>query len=507
MKTSKGFFPIVVALLWVAAMTACSSHEGAHSHHEGHTHDHKLQLTSYNDQLELFAEATPFAAGQKSDILAHLTVLDNFKPLKKGKVTACLVVGKDSISQSLEAPERPGVYHFTLKPNAQGSGKMLFHVETEQGLSLLAVRNIQVYSNEHAAQHAAAKKEASSSNGVAFAKETSWNMDFATEQCRTERIGKVIRTMARIEPSQSGEQIIAAQSSGMVTFTGDAVIEGKTISSGQVLFHLAAGNMVDNNLSVKYQEAESNYQLAKREFERKSELLQDQIVSESEYLQAKRDYQTAEAIYNNLRKNFSANRQKVAAPMNGYINRLLVRNGEYVEEGQPLAIISKSNTLYVKAEVQPSYYQALKNAVSANFRLPNSNETYSLEEFNGRLASYGKAVSPESPLLPVVYQIDNKADFLPGSFIELIIKTEGTEQLITVPNTSLVEEMGNYFVYVQLTPEYFEKREVKVGVNDGKRTAILAGLSTSERVVSKGAILVKLAQSTGSLDAHAGHVH
>lgn len=67
--------------------------------------------------------------------------------------------------------------------------------------------------------------------------------------------------------------------------------------------------------------------------------------------------------------------------------------------------------------------------------------------------------------------------------------------------------MGNYFVYVQLTPEFFEKREVKIGDTDGVRTAILSGLNESERVVSKGAILVKLAQSTGALDAHAGHVH
>jgi hypothetical protein len=29
----------------------------------------------------------------------------------------------------------------------------------------------------------------------------------------------------------------------------------------------------------------------------------------------------------------------------------------------------------------------------------------------------------------------------------------------------------------------------------------------SERIVTKGAILVKLAQSSGALDAHSGHVH
>ncbi|MBQ5622062.1 MAG: efflux transporter periplasmic adaptor subunit, partial [Bacteroidaceae bacterium] len=144
---------------------------------------------------------------------------------------------------------------------------------------------------------------------------------------------------------------------------------------------------------------------------------------------------------------------------------------------------------------------------SANFRQTNSNKTYTLEELDGRLISYGKTISADNPLLPVVYQIKNNADFLPGTFVELYIKTTGTEENITVPNTALVEEMGNYFVYVQLTPEYFEKREVKAGTTDGKRTAILNGIKTGERIVSKGAILVKLAQTTNTLDAHAGHVH
>lgn len=497
----------VMALLIAVAMTGCASGGGSHAHDEGHAHEENLQLTAYNDRMEVFAEVTPLVVGQQSDVLAHFTHLDNFKPLEKGKVTVCLIVGTEGIRQSAEAPSRPGIYRFALVPTVKGGGKMLFDIETEEGKSQLVVRNVYVYDNEHDAQHSAADVVASSSNGAGFTKEMSWKVDFATEPCRLERFGKVIRTMARIEPSQDGEQVITAKSSGIVTFTNQGILEGKAVSNGQALFYLSGGDMVDNNLSVRYREAESNYNLAKREYDRKSELVKDQIVSESELLQAKRDYETAEAVYNNMRRTFSADRQTVSAPIGGFVNRLLVRNGEYVEAGQPLAVISKNNTLYVKAEVQSRNYPTLKGAVSANFRLPNADKTYSLEELDGRLVSYGKAVSVENPLLPVVYQIKNEADFLPGSFIELYIKTEGTEEVITVPNASLVEEMGNYFVYVQLTPEFFEKREVKIGATDGERTAILAGLHPSERVVSKGAVLVKLAQSTGALDAHAGHVH
>ena len=94
-----------------------------------------------------------------------------------------------------------------------------------------------------------------------------------------------------------------------------------------------------------------------------------------------------------------------------------------------------------------------------------------------------------------------------GSFIETFIKTQSQTETLTVSNEAIVEEMGNYFVYVQLTPELFEKRPVKTGVTDGIRTEITDGVSQGERIVGKGAILVKLAQSAGAIDPHAGHVH
>lgn len=503
MKIVKNFMALLVAVV----MVGCVSKSGAPSSNDDHGHDENLQLTAYNDVFEVFAEVTPLVVGQSSDILAHFTHLENFKPLTSGKVTVSLIAGSDGIRQIVESPLRNGIYRFALTPIAKGECKMIFDIETAVGKSQLVIYNIYVYDNEHDAQHAASDSVATSSNGVVFTKEMSWKVDFATEQCRSERLGKVIRTVARVEPSLEGEQVISAKSCGIVTFTQGGVVEGTAVSNGQRLFAISVGDMAVDNLSVRYREAENNYTFAKQEYERKSELFKDHLVAESELLQAKRDFETAEVIFNNLHRNVSGGSQIVSATMGGYINRLLVRNGEYVEAGQPLVVITKNNTLYVKAEVQPNNYQALRNVVSANFRELNAEKCYTLEELDGRLVSYGKAVSAESPLLPVVYQIKNVADFLPGSFLDLYIKTKGEREVISIPNTSLVEEMGNYFVYVQLTPEYFEKREVKIGVTDGVRTAILSGLDVSERVVSKGATLVKLAQSAGALDAHAGHVH
>jgi len=472
-----------------------------------HPHDEKLQLTAYSSDFEVFAEATPFVAGQPSDILAHFSFLKNFKPITEGKITVSLIVGTDGARQTLEAPTRPGIYKFSLQPATAGTGKLVFDIATPEGTSQIVVSNIKVYTDVHDAQHDAADAVASSSNGAVFTKEQSWKVDFSTAQATREPFGQIIRTTAQIQPSQGDQQIITAKTAGIVRFPNGDVVDGKTVGAGQSLFSIEGGGMADNNLMVRYSGAESEYNRAKAEYDRKKELAKDNIVSQSELLKAQTEFTNAEAVFNNLRKNFSAGKQTVSSPISGFITQVLVSNGQYAEAGQPVLVVSQNRDLLIKAELQPKYFSILGGITSANIKVLDDGRTFTLEELNGRVVSFGKSSDLANPLIPVVFQVKNSAGLLSGSFVEMFIKTQTNAQAITVPNESVVEEMGNYFVYVQLTPEFFEKREIKKGVTDGFRTEIISGIADSDRVVAKGAILVKLAQASGALDAHSGHVH
>ena len=121
--------------------------------------------------------------------------------------------------------------------------------------------------------------------------------------------------------------------------------------------------------------------------------------------------------------------------------------------------------------------------------------------------AYGQCAKEGSPLLPLSFEIDIAPDIVPGTFVNLYVKTSGEQKSLSVANTAIIEESGNYFVFVQLTPEVFDKRPVSIGVSDGFRTEIEAGLREGDRVVSKGAQILNLRQEKGSLDPHAGHNH
>ena len=498
---------IIVVTLFAAFLTVgCGHRHDQVADEHAHAHDEIIQLTAYNADFELFAKATPFVVGETSDILAHFSRLENFKPLAEGSITVSLIVGAYNVRQTLEQPIRTGIYHFSLQPIATGAGKLIFDIKTSKGVSQITVTDITVYTDEHDAHEAAAESSPSSSNGIRFTKEQSWKIDFATTEAIHEPFGHIIRTTAQIQPSQGDERTIVAKASGTVVFNS-SITEGKNVSSGQTLFTIDGSATADNNLSVRYAEAESEYARAKAEYERKAELAKDNIVSQSDLLQAKTQFTNAEANYNNLKTNFSAGKQSIISPIGGYVTTVLVQNGQFVEAGQPVLIVSQNRDLFLKAELQPRYFDLLGNIISANIRTLSNNRVYSLEELNGKALSYGKTADINNPLIPVIFKVNNKAGFLAGSFVEMFIKTQTNTQAITVPNEAIIEEMGNLFVFVQLTPEFFEKRPVKTGVTDGKRIEITEGVAAGERVVSKGAILVKLAQSSGALDPHAGHVH
>jgi RND family efflux transporter MFP subunit len=492
-----------VLLSAITCMACVRTPEGTSVEHE---HDESLQLTAYSDEFEVFAEAVPFVVGQQSDMLAHFTRLKDFKPLKEGKVTVSLIVGTDGIRQSVDNPVREGIFQFSLKPVTMGTGKLVFDIYTPDGHSQLVVPDVKIFDNEHDAQHAAADAVFSVSNGVLFTKEQSWKVDFATDEVRHEPFGQIIRAIGQIQPAQSDEKVVVAKAGGMVLFSGNGILSGQPVTAGQVLFSIDSGELADNNLGVRYDVVVAELSRAKADYERKKELAIDRIISERDLLEAETVYKHAEANFNLLQRNFSAGKQVIASPINGFVKKFLVRNGEYVEAGQSLLIVSQNQNLVIRADIPSRYFDVLGTMRTATIKVLNSNMTYSLEDLKGKFVSYGKSVDLQNPLIPLILQVQNDVGLLPGSFVEMYIRLQSNDYVFTVSRESVVEEMGAYFVFVQITPEYFEKRPVVIGKTDGFRTEIMQGLSPSERVVSKGAILVKLAQVAGQLDTH-GHAH
>ena len=344
-------------------------------------------------------------------------------------------------------------------------------------------------------------------DAITFSVEQQNKIDFEVVEVVTEPLYQIIRTSAQVVPAQEGEKILTATTSGIINFENKDIVKGLDVKSGQILFSIDNSNMADDNLSTRREEIEAEYQKAKSNYERKQTLAEDKIISESELKDAETEYLIAKKHYENMNQNFPQGKTLHRASITGSINEILVPNNSFVEAGQPIMTLAQNDRLYVRADLQSKYYPVLKDIKTANIKTLNDGHVYSLEDLSGRVLSYGKTTDISNPLIPVTFEIKNNGIIIPGSFVEMFITAESDKMGIMLPNSAIVEEMGIYCVFVQTCVDSFEKRIITKGVTDGQNTQILNGIKAGEKVVSKGAINVKLAQGSAALDPHAGHVH
>jgi multidrug efflux pump subunit AcrA (membrane-fusion protein) len=143
---------------------------------------------------------------------------------------------------------------------------------------------------------------------------------------------------------------------------------------------------------------------------------------------------------------------------------------------------------------------------SANFKTSYQKEVQSLDDYNGRLVSYGKVMEKGSSFIPVLFELDNLHELIPGSFVELFLLTNSLEKDLVISKSALMQDYNLNYVYVQTGGESFAKREVKLGVDDGVNVQIISGISEGEWVVTKGAYQIKMASMSSTIPAH-GHEH
>ena len=318
---------------------------------------------------------------------------------------------------------------------------------------------------------------------------------------------EAIRVSGQVTEAQGDEAAVVAKSSGVLTFTRDHLTEGATISKGEVFARVSAAGLAGSDAvaqnAVELERAKSAYERAQR-------LVGEGIVSREEYERAKAEYEQAR-ILSSVRFNQDVNKiaSSVSSPIAGYVKRVLVKQGEYVEVGQLVATVTKSCDLQLRAEVPEKYFARMHDIVGANFAMSYDMENVrSIEQLNGHLVSMGRTATEGSAYIPVTFEFENHGDIVPGSFADIWLLSNVRTGVLSVPVTALTEEQGLYFVYVQGHDEdEYEKREVQLGASNGSHTEIVSGLKVGEKVVVKGVYQLKIAAASGAIPEAHSHSH
>jgi cobalt-zinc-cadmium efflux system membrane fusion protein len=499
---------LMIITLAVSAISFGCTTEPEHNHDDGgHDHGPELEAIAYTvwtEKTELFVEFKPLVVGQTSTFAAHFSNMADFKAFEEGQVIVSLIKGEHGIRHTVEAPSSPGIFRPAVRPKEVGVYQLVFHIQTAEVTDRIVIDNVVVYQTN--ADAIAANPAEPEGNEISFLKEQAWKIDFAIAQAKRQNIHQVIKTAGQIEAMQGDEIMIIANTNGVVVFNGTSAQIGSEVTSKQLLFTLSGAGTTEDNIESKFAIAKAEYEKAKADYDRGQELLKEKITSQKAFDELEVKYRVAKTVYHNIVNNYSSGGKQVKAPFDGYIKDILVAEGQYVKSGESLAVITKNQKLIIKADVSQKYFAQLPSISSANFKLAYDPTIFSLEDFNGRLLSYGKNAGINAGYLPVYFEIDNKGELLSGSFVEVFLKTEPVENTVVIPWSAVMEDYENYYVYVQVSGESFEKRDVKLGINDGIQVQVLSGVSEGEWVVTTGAYQVKMASMSSTIPAH-GHSH
>lgn len=342
----------------------------------------------------------------------------------------------------------------------------------------------------------------SAENLIYFSIEQADAAGVSVETISQDTFRQVIKTSGQVLSGQGDEATISATANGIVSFSKSNIASGTAVKSGESIVTISSNSLPEGDPIAKSKIA---YESALKEFERASNLVKDQIISEKEFEQTRLTYETAKMNYEAQASNYSTRGVRVTASFSGYVKNLFVNQGDYVSVGQPIATISQNRKLQLRAEVSEMHFGNISSINDANFKMAYDDRLYKLSELNGRLVSHGKASDGESFFVPITFEFDNKGNIISGSFAEIFLLSTPQLDVISVPLSAITEEQGLFFVYIKIDDEHYEKQEVTLGETDGERVLILSGLKNGDNVVTKGVYQVKLAATPSVIPE--GHVH
>lgn len=312
------------------------------------------------------------------------------------------------------------------------------------------------------------------------------------------QFNEIVAVSGQIVSSPEDRAVVVAPASGIVRLA-PGVTDGMKVSAGASIATVSSRGVTGGDPN---EGARIAMEAAKRELDRLTPLLADGIITRREYNAAQQAYDTARAAYSG-----NAASGRATSPIAGTVTQVMVKEGEYVETGTPIATVSKNTRLTLRADLPERYMSFVNTITSANFRPAYSDSTFTLADMGGSLVSPANAAGELKGYIPVYFSFDNNGAVAPGASAEIFLIGRSRTDALTVPAAAVTEAQGTHYVYVKKSEHGYEKRPVKLGNSDGKSVEILSGLNAGEEAVTENVTFVRLAESSGVVPEGHSHNH
>ena len=270
----------------------------------------------------------------------------------------------------------------------------------------------------------------------------------------TRAISGIVEANGQLEVPPQHEATVTAILGANVTSI--KVIEGDHVNKGQVLGYLAHPNL--SNIQSNYVRAYSQLRYLEEEYERQKKLYEENVGSGKTYQQTLADYQTMKGEargYETQLKQLNLNVEKirsgdiyehvpVVSPIQGYIEKVEVQIGQYVD---PQTVMFRIvNTDHIHADLMVFEKDVYK--VKKDQKLSFTVASVPGKTLTAKIYSVGKQLEQNPKAVHIHAEINQKENFLiPGMYINGRIHT-GEKPIMALPESAIIEEDGKPYIFI-----------------------------------------------------------
>lgn len=275
---------------------------------------------------------------------------------------------------------------------------------------------------------------------------------------------------------------------------------GDKVKKGQTLAEVEHPEFIQ--LQKEYLESKSNYTASKSEYERISDLANDNISSTKQLQESRNKYETAKANFEASKASLSLiqvspetidqkgvqSRFAIKSPIEGSVTSTSLNLGKSVSPGESLFDIINKSHMHVNLQIFENDLPHIALGDRVEFNLISHPD----QKFDAEIQYIGEKVDPDNRSVEVIAHILKPQEvFKEGMYVNGTIHTQ-KRTVATLPETAIINRDNQWFAFIK-KGNSFEEVRVHKGAEMNGLVEILnpQDFPNNNSVVTKGAYYIE----------------
>ncbi|HNY12355.1 MAG TPA: efflux RND transporter periplasmic adaptor subunit, partial [Candidatus Wallbacteria bacterium] len=249
------------------------------------------------------------------------------------------------------------------------------------------------------------------------------------------------------------------------------VREGMTIKKGELVARIDK-----RDYQIDLNNAEANYNLAKKEYERSQNLFQSKVATSASNDQAEAAYKNSLAALDRAR--LMLERCEIKSPIDGLIDQKLVEIGENVKDDQVIVKVIDISSVKVMIGIPESDISYVRNVSKIDFTVPSLSD----REFFGTVSNIILSSNELAKVFPIIIDVKNDdGRLLPGMVVRAKVIRKTYDNAVMLPIFLILPGDDEYYTYVEKDGRAV-KKVIELGAFQTKTAHVVRGLEAGDRL-------------------------